>query len=77
MSDALKRLIEAVEGGKATLSQVQDLCLPIWPNSRDPVLYVRIAMTDQIDAELIARFILFRPDAGRTFPSDNLPFSEP
>lgn len=30
------------------------------------------AKTDRIDAELIARFMLFRPDAGRTLPSDNL-----
>ncbi|MDP2698552.1 MAG: transposase [Thalassospira sp.] len=28
--------------------------------------------TDRIDAELIARFMLFRPEAGRTLPSDNL-----
>lgn len=28
--------------------------------------------TDRIDAELIARFMVFRPDAGRTLPSDNL-----
>jgi transposase len=30
------------------------------------------AKTDRIDAELIARFMLFRPDAGRTLPSDHL-----
>ncbi|WP_244271331.1 IS110 family transposase [Thalassospira sp. GB04J01] len=30
------------------------------------------AKTDRIDAELIARFMLFRPEAGRTLPSDNL-----
>lgn len=30
------------------------------------------AKTDRIDAELIARFVLFRPEAGRTLPSDNL-----
>lgn len=30
------------------------------------------AKTDRIDAELIARFMLFRPEAGRTLPSENL-----
>ncbi|MDX2482506.1 MAG: transposase, partial [Pseudodonghicola sp.] len=30
------------------------------------------AKTDRIDAELIARFMMFRPEAGRTLPSDNL-----
>jgi transposase len=30
------------------------------------------AKTDRIDAELIARFMLFRPEVGRTLPSDNL-----
>ncbi|MET3794744.1 IS110 family transposase [Aquamicrobium terrae] len=30
------------------------------------------AKTDRIDAELIARFMLFRPDAGRSLPSENL-----
>ncbi|WP_258598794.1 IS110 family transposase [Mesorhizobium sp. AR07] len=30
------------------------------------------AKTDRIDAELIAGFILFRPEAGRTLPSENL-----
>lgn len=30
------------------------------------------AKTDRIDAELIARFMLFRPDAGRRLPSENL-----
>ena len=30
------------------------------------------AKTDRIDAELIARFMVFRPEAGRTLPSDNL-----
>lgn len=30
------------------------------------------AKTDRIDAELIARFMLFRPEAGRVLPSDNL-----
>ena len=30
------------------------------------------AKTDQIDAELIARFMLFRPEAGRMLPSENL-----
>lgn len=30
------------------------------------------AKTDRIDAELIAGFMLFRPDAGRTLPSENL-----
>ena len=30
------------------------------------------AKTDRIDAELIARFMLFRPEAGRRLPSENL-----
>lgn len=30
------------------------------------------AKTDRSDAELIARFMLFRPDAGRRLPSENL-----
>ena len=30
------------------------------------------AKTDRIDAELIARFMLFRSEAGRTLPSENL-----
>lgn len=30
------------------------------------------AKTDRIDAELIARFMLFRPEAGRVLPSKNL-----
>jgi transposase len=30
------------------------------------------AKTDRIDAEMIARFIQFRPEAGRTLPSENL-----
>ncbi|SED16055.1 transposase [Rhodobacter sp. 24-YEA-8] len=30
------------------------------------------AKTDRIDAELIARFMLFRPDAGRMLPGHNL-----
>lgn len=30
------------------------------------------AKTDRIDAELIAHFMVFRPEAGRTLPSDNL-----
>lgn len=30
------------------------------------------AKTDRIDAELIARFMAFRPDAGRTLPAKNL-----
>ena len=30
------------------------------------------AKTDRIDAELIARFMLFRPEAGRVLPSENL-----
>ena len=30
------------------------------------------AKTDRIDAALITRFMLFRPDAGRMLPSDNL-----
>ncbi|CAN7746668.1 IS110 family transposase [Mesorhizobium sp. LjNodule214] len=30
------------------------------------------AKTDRIDAELIAGFMLFRPEAGRTLPSENL-----
>lgn len=30
------------------------------------------AKTDRIDAELIARFMIFRPEAGRTLPSNNL-----
>ncbi|WP_231100623.1 IS110 family transposase [Gluconobacter potus] len=30
------------------------------------------AKTDQIDAELIARFVVFRPGAGRTLPDEKL-----
>lgn len=30
------------------------------------------AKTDRIDAELIARFMIFRPDAGRTLPAEHL-----
>lgn len=30
------------------------------------------AKTDRIDAELIARFMLFRPEAGRSLPDENL-----
>jgi transposase len=30
------------------------------------------AKTDRIDAELIARFMLFRPEAGRRLPTENL-----
>ena len=30
------------------------------------------AKTDRIDAELIARFMMFRPEAGRALPSENL-----
>lgn len=30
------------------------------------------AKTDRIDAELIARFMMFRPEAGRTLPGENL-----
>lgn len=30
------------------------------------------AKTDRIDAELIARFIMFRPEAGRALPGENL-----
>jgi len=30
------------------------------------------AKTNRIDAELTARFMMFRPEAGRTLPSDNL-----
>ncbi|MFK7876800.1 MAG: IS110 family transposase, partial [Paracoccaceae bacterium] len=32
------------------------------------------AKTDRIDAELIARFLAFRPDAGRTLPAQKLRF---
>lgn len=32
------------------------------------------ARTDQIDAELIARFMMFRPEAGRMLPGENLRF---
>ncbi|GLQ66810.1 hypothetical protein GCM10007870_23950 [Gluconobacter kondonii] len=32
------------------------------------------AKTDQIDAELIARFMAFRPEAGRTLPDEKLQF---
>ena len=34
------------------------------------------AKTDRIDAELIARFMLFRPEAGRTLPSEKLTNSQ-
>ena len=30
------------------------------------------AKTDRIDAEIIARFMIFRPDAGRTLPAEHL-----
>lgn len=30
------------------------------------------AKTDRIDAELIARFLVFRPEAGRTLPAEHL-----
>jgi transposase len=30
------------------------------------------AKTDRIDAELIARFMVFRPDAGRSIPAQKL-----
>jgi transposase len=34
--------------------------------------YGTLAKTDRIDAELIARFMAFRPDAGRTLPAQKL-----
>jgi transposase len=35
------------------------------------------AKTDRIDAELIARFMAFRPEAGRCLPHEKLRLSEP
>lgn len=39
----LDRLIDAVERGEATLSQVADLCIPVWPNGENHWMHVSVS----------------------------------
>lgn len=61
------RLWARLEAAEVTARQLPPAQIKAFATSRGAR-----AKTDRIDAELIARFMVFRPDAGRTLPAQNL-----
>jgi transposase len=61
------RLWARLEAAEITARQLPPAQIKAFATSRGTR-----AKTDRIDAELIARFMVFRPDAGRTLPAQNL-----